>query len=112
MKTEDILNEREKTHGDFERVARRAHLMQVVLALPPDLDSCKKISIQMILLKIARIACGDPDFADHWDDIAGYAMLGKGKDEPTEFEKEYLTPFGEGEVHFWQEGATRQKEAP
>ena len=24
------------------------------------------------------IVCGDPNCADHWDDIAGYALLGKG----------------------------------
>lgn len=29
----------------------------------------------MIAHKLARIAVGDPDVNDHWDDIAGYATL-------------------------------------
>jgi len=37
------------------------------------------LALEMISLKLARIICGDPNFADHWDDIAGYAELGKGK---------------------------------
>lgn len=35
----------------------------------------------MILAKIARIVSGDPNHADHWDDIAGYALLGKSAPE-------------------------------
>ena len=92
-KTEEILNEREKTHGDFEEVANLAYNMKKAIDSylafdrkgPDDNNKVLKkkhlISINMILLKIARIICGDPNFADHWDDIAGYAMLGKGKEE-------------------------------
>ena len=29
----------------------------------------------MIAHKIGRILAGNPDFKDHWDDIAGYAVL-------------------------------------
>ena len=29
----------------------------------------------MIACKIARILSGDPNWRDHWDDIAGYATL-------------------------------------
>ena len=29
----------------------------------------------MILHKIARIGCGNPEFIDHWQDIIGYAQL-------------------------------------
>jgi hypothetical protein len=29
----------------------------------------------MIAHKIGRIIAGDPDFRDHWDDLAGYATL-------------------------------------
>jgi len=36
-------------------------------------------AIHMICVKLARIVCGDPNHADHWDDIAGYARLGKGE---------------------------------
>ena len=30
--------------------------------------------IEMIEHKLCRILCGDPNFRDHWQDIAGYAM--------------------------------------
>lgn len=32
-------------------------------------------SLEMIAHKIGRIINGDPDYADHWHDIAGYATL-------------------------------------
>lgn len=82
MKTEQMLNEREKTHGDFERVSKMwVNLRNVV---EPDIRICENVekitaALDMILLKIARIVCGDPNFDDHWDDIAGYAMLGRGQ---------------------------------
>lgn len=93
LKTEEILNEREKTHGDFDECASLAYDMKKVIDFhlamdrkgPDDNNKIIKkthlIAINMILLKIARIICGNPNHADHWDDIAGYAMLGKGKQE-------------------------------
>ena len=36
-------------------------------------DQCE--ALEMIQHKIARILNGDPDYADSWDDIAGYAKL-------------------------------------
>jgi hypothetical protein len=32
-------------------------------------------ALEMICHKIGRIVCGDPDYADSWHDIAGYAQL-------------------------------------
>lgn len=96
MKTEDILNEREKTHGDFGDFAElwaklnraiREHTEEQDRPFPaiyPLRTRIHTTAICMILNKIARIICGDPNFADHWDDIAGYAMLGKGRDVPRE----------------------------
>lgn len=119
LKTEEILNEREKTHGDFDEVSiryreiKRAALMDFTAecmdAKDEEVYDRQFLALEMILLKIARIVCGDPNFADHWDDIAGYAMLGKGKKEGewTEFEKQYCVPLdgSKGVVHFWKEGA-------
>lgn len=31
--------------------------------------------IRYVVIKLARINCGDPTFKDHWLDIAGYATL-------------------------------------
>lgn len=88
METEEILNEREKTHGDYKHVARlswsfkhtvREELNSQEKDMRRNVDIGQQEAVEMILHKIARIICGDPNHADHWDDIAGYAMLGKGK---------------------------------
>jgi len=84
LKTEDILNEREKTHGDFGAVSRAWCGLTTEFdghyqASDVVLNDVQASAIKMILLKISRIICGDPNFADHWDDIKGYAELGKGE---------------------------------
>jgi hypothetical protein len=82
MKTEEILNEREKTHGDFDRVAYVYESLKNIIELHINsYNATQRLAIFMILLKLARIICGDANYDDHWDDIAGYALLGKGKEE-------------------------------
>jgi len=39
------------------------------------LDPIHKESLEMNAHKIARILNGDPNYADSWHDIAGYATL-------------------------------------
>lgn len=82
MKTEDILNEREKTHGDF-KTASETHYKAKALFRPimekTGVPLYRIEAVEAIIAKINRIAHGNHDYADHWDDIAGYAMLGKGK---------------------------------
>lgn len=41
----------------------------------PTMPADVRESLEMIQLKIARICCGDPDYADNWHDIIGYAKL-------------------------------------
>lgn len=103
MKTEDILNEREKTHGDFEEFAKvRVSLARSLgLSKRTNLTAAQSIAASMILTKLARIVCGDPNFADHWDDIAGYAMLGKGENESR------ANP--DAAINFWEEGSNKPK---
>ena len=74
---QETLAEREKTHGSYERQAACCYMMKHEMNLyrrgsfsPQQVEA-----LYMILHKISRIACGDPDFKDHWDDIAGYATL-------------------------------------
>lgn len=40
-----------------------------------DLNTSQKEAVEMILHKVARILNGDPNYADSWRDIAGYAHL-------------------------------------
>lgn len=39
----------------------------------PKLSAGQRTGLRQIVHKIARILTGNPDFADHWEDIAGYA---------------------------------------
>lgn len=77
--TQELLNEREKTHGSFETHARVTQTLKSFMAKENVYDKCNPRqceAIDMILHKLGRIAAGNPNFEDHWDDIAGYAKLG------------------------------------
>ena len=88
-KTEDLLIERNKTHGDYsvharitqnlKSIVRDFHVVGPASDTPfpavNRLNSEQAESLDMIFHKIGRILAGDPDFRDHWDDIAGYAKL-------------------------------------
>lgn len=77
--TETLLAERGKTHGDFRyhaavtRELKRAFMRTVLRK--KQLTDVQLEAVDMILHKLGRIAAGDPNFQDHWDDIAGYAKL-------------------------------------
>lgn len=74
-----ILEERQKTHGEFERVASVTRFIQSELGLihydEKPYTCVQREALHMICNKLARIFCGDPNVKDHWDDIAGYASL-------------------------------------
>lgn len=89
MKTESLLAERGKTHGDYRVHASISQNLKACMqnarkvGVAPDtpikcydlLDETQRESLDMIAHKIGRILAGDPDLRDHWDDIAGYAKL-------------------------------------
>lgn len=73
-----LLDERNKTHGDYSVHAfitqELKHIMQSRenwLRLSPS----QREALDMIAHKIGRILAGNPHYQDHWDDIAGYARL-------------------------------------
>lgn len=80
-----ITAERKKTHGDFSDHAKITQTLKDVLrsfeAEWDKLNDCQKEAIEMIAHKIGRIMAGDPNFADHWDDIGGYAKIAR--ERPT-----------------------------
>ena len=80
MTVQDTLNQRKSQHGDFSNVADVSQsLLQTVQKLRPqqweELTAVQRDALTMILHKVARIMCGDPNHADHWHDIQGYARL-------------------------------------
>lgn len=79
-----ILAARGKSHGEFRDHARCAQALKTVVRAElaaraargqPELEPMALEAIDMVLHKIARAIAGEWAFADHWDDIAGYAKL-------------------------------------
>ena len=80
----DLLNEREKTHGDYKLTASVAQKIKAMVRNSPsypDMTLAQHESLDMIAVKLARIMCGNPHEPDHWRDIAGYALLAAYKEQ-------------------------------
>lgn len=79
--TEDILNERRNTHGDFEKGAQDfAQLMRPVVEkwLAGTISNVKFYGLTMANAKQVRILNGDSSYADHYIDAANYFTLAGG----------------------------------
>lgn len=75
---DSTLQERGKRYGTFSGHAMISQSLKAVMQetrnwqrLAPD----QREALEMIQHKIGRILNGDPDYADSWHDIAGYASL-------------------------------------
>jgi hypothetical protein len=71
----ELIEQRAKTHGDFALTAERAARLQDMTRVRIDEPPVMRHGREMICVKQARIASGDPYCVDHWEDIAGYASL-------------------------------------
>lgn len=75
---EGLVAERGRTHGDWARQSATAQAIKRALWRSElCLSQGQREALDLIAAKLARIVCGDPDDPDHWDDIAGYALLAK-----------------------------------
>ena len=81
-----ILEERGAQYGDFADLATLVQSIKVSISvhlsknenfatLGRRQQAVIEEALDMILLKIGRLAVGDPTKKDTWDDIAGYALL-------------------------------------
>ena len=75
-----VLNERGSRYGAFKDHAAIAQDFKITASVFLDnrnksLAADQQEALDMIFHKIARIINGDPDYADSWVDIAGYATL-------------------------------------
>lgn len=79
MSVEKTLQERGARYGDFTDHAYIAQSIQDVMRSSvtnwDTLNPVKKQALTVIADKIARILSGDPNYADNWHDIQGYAKL-------------------------------------
>jgi hypothetical protein len=79
--SDTILTARNATYGDYDHQAAFAQDLKDSMGQAPnwrDLKPSQRESLEMIATKISRILHGNPDHADSWVDIAGYANLGAG----------------------------------
>ncbi len=75
--TEDILNERRNTHGDFIQGSITFNaLMELINKNRKNIDGVQYYALTMIAGKLVRILNGNSHETDHWQDIIGYATLG------------------------------------
>lgn len=83
---DELLVERGNTHGDY---AHHAAVTQDLKDIMREHKGWKALSqdqretLEMIQHKVGRILAGNPNYADHWDDIAGYARLSSQRIAPT-----------------------------
>jgi hypothetical protein len=76
----EILQERGKRYGKFKDHALIAQRLKYVVhdaisVRCAEFEDDQTEALDMICHKIARILNGDPNYADSWIDIAGYAQL-------------------------------------
>jgi len=76
MTVSDTLKQRNSVHGDFDKNAEVfCDILNAIGTKGWKLNKVQKNALYMIIAKISRIVGGDPNHADHWHDIAGYATL-------------------------------------
>lgn len=78
IKIEKTLNERHPQNGEYSMMATTAQNIKDIMHGSPNwraLSGARKESLDCIATKLARILHGDPNYVDHYHDIAGYATL-------------------------------------
>jgi len=74
----EMLAGRECRYGSFQGHARISQDLKAAMHERSGWDGLQadqREALEMIQHKIARILNGDPNYADNWVDIAGYATL-------------------------------------
>jgi hypothetical protein len=78
MTVENILSERQKTHGDYREVAIIAQMFREIMRGTTGwskMNDAQREALDSMATKFGRLGSGNPNFRDHWDDLAGYAAL-------------------------------------
>lgn len=78
MEVKEVLKERGSRYGAFNSHANITQGLKREMRNSPRWSALKPFQVEaleMIAHKVGRILNGDPDYADSWVDIAGYAQL-------------------------------------
>ncbi|MCK4975817.1 MAG: hypothetical protein KAS36_02665 [Anaerolineales bacterium] len=76
---EALSADRGATHGNYIHQAKVEADLKLRLRTSANWNALREnqqMALEAICMKMSRVVCGDPNHADHWDDIAGYAKLG------------------------------------
>ena len=82
----DTLTERGARYGDFTTHAAISQGLLRVMSQAPSwgkLSDVHREALHIIANKLARFLNGDPEYADSWHDIAGYAKLAEDRCLPA-----------------------------
>ncbi len=97
-KLAQTLAERGNRYGDFTDHARICQNLKRTMCAEAGwerLNDVQKQSLEVIADKVGRILSGDPNYADNWHDIQGYAKLAEDR-LPSDFGQQntidYRTP--------------------
>jgi hypothetical protein len=79
-RTDKILADRGSRYGNYLEQATlcsgiRWHVLGTIERRGMEIAPDQHDALYMISVKLSRIANGDPNYADNWRDIAGYATL-------------------------------------
>lgn len=77
-KVEATLIERGSRYGDFSDNAELSQKLEAMIRCAKGytgMDFIHREALKFIFQKISRIVNGDPNYADNWHDIQGYAKL-------------------------------------
>lgn len=75
---DNLLSERQKTHGNFADVGKTYVKFQNIFNASNKyhkISDSQRLALDMIAVKLSRLLCGDYNFYGHAEDIAGYATL-------------------------------------
>lgn len=73
-----LIESREKSHGEFEAQSECSQAIKELIRAGSSWDDLKvyqRESLDMVAVKMSRIAHGDPFDVDHWKDLQGYCQL-------------------------------------
>lgn len=74
-----VLAERGKRYGSFQvNSSISQELKRIIRDFDGKLEDHHREALDMICTKISRILEGDPNYADNWIDISGFATLEAG----------------------------------
>lgn len=82
----EMIAEKQRTHGDFTDHGRVTQNLKRAMRASPNweaLTDTQKEGLEMIQHKIARVLAGNPDEADHWIDVEGYARITRARLAPA-----------------------------